>query len=116
VINGGEHADNSLDVQEFMLVPLGRPTFSEGLRAGAEVFHTLKSILRKKGLSTGVGDEGGFAPDATHDTALDLLVEAISDAGYRPGDDVAVALDVAASELFANGHYDMPGEKKSGLT
>jgi enolase len=116
VINGGEHADNSLDVQEFMIAPVGRPTFSEALRAGAEVFHALKSILNKKGLSTGVGDEGGFAPDATHETALDLLVEAIAKAGYKPGEDVSIALDVAATELFEDGRYDMPGEGKKGLT
>jgi enolase len=116
VINGGQHADNSLDVQEFMIVPLGRPSFSEALRAGAEVFHALKAILVKRGLSTGIGDEGGFAPDATHDTALDLLMEAISKAGYKPGEDVSIALDVAATELFANGRYEMPGEGKSGLT
>ena len=116
VINGGEHADNSLDVQEFMIAPVGRPTFSEALRAGAEVFHALKSILNKRGLSTGVGDEGGFAPDATHDTALDLLVEAIAKAGYEPGEDVAIALDVAATELFKDGGYDMPGEGKSRLS
>jgi enolase len=116
VINGGAHADNSLDVQEFMLVPHGRPTFSEGLRAGAEVFHALKSILNQRGLSTGVGDEGGFAPDATHDVALDLLMEAIAKAGYKPGEDVSIALDVAATELYKDGRYEMPGEKKSGMT
>jgi enolase len=116
VINGGEHADNSLDVQEFMLVPHGRPSFSEALRAGAEVFHKLKSILHGKGMSTGVGDEGGFAPDITHDVALDLLLEAIAKAGYAPGEDVSLALDVAATELFEDGRYDMPGEGRSGLT
>ncbi len=116
VINGGAHADNSLDVQEFMLVPHGRPTFSEGLRAGAEVFHALKAILNKRGLSTGVGDEGGFAPNATHDVALDLLTEAIAKAGYRPGEDVAIALDVAATELYADGRYSMPGENKKDMT
>ncbi len=116
VINGGQHADNSLDVQEFMIVPHGRPNFSEALRAGAEVFHALKAILVKRGLSTGVGDEGGFAPDATHDTALDLLMEAIAKAGYKPGEDVSIALDVAATELFTDGRYEMPGEGKSGLT
>jgi enolase len=116
VINGGAHADNSLDVQEFMLVPLGRPTFSEALRAGAECFHALKKILNERGLSTGVGDEGGFAPDATHDTALDLLMQSIAKAGYKPGDDVAIALDVAATELYKDGRYEMPGEKKSGMS
>jgi enolase len=116
VINGGAHADNSLDVQEFMIVPHGRPTFGEALRAGAEVFHALKAILNKRRLSTAVGDEGGFAPDATHDVALDLLMEAIANAGYRPGEDVAIALDVAATELHEGAFYDMPGEKKSGMT
>ncbi len=116
VINGGAHADNSLDVQEFMIVPVGRPTFSEGLRAGAEVFHVLKGLLNERGLSTGVGDEGGFAPDATHEVALDLLVTAIEKAGYEPGRDVALALDVAATELWNGGRYDLPGEGRAGLT
>jgi len=115
VINGGAHADNSLDVQEFMLVPVGPATFADALRAGAEVFHTLKKLLTKRGLSTGVGDEGGFAPDATHETALEMLVEAISAAGYEPGKDVALALDVAATELFHDGAYDLPGEGRNRL-
>jgi enolase len=116
VINGGAHADNSLDVQEFMLVPLGLPTFSEALRAGAETFHVLKDLLRKRKLSTAVGDEGGFAPDLTHDTALEILVEAIEKAGYRPGTQIALALDVAATEMWNDGKYDMPGEGRTGLT
>ena len=116
VINGGAHADNSLDVQEFMLVPLGLPTFSEALRAGAETFHVLKDILHKRGLATAVGDEGGFAPDLTHETALELLVEAIGKAGYAPGSQIAVALDVAATELWNDGKYDLPGEGRKGLT
>ncbi|MCG3133459.1 MAG: Enolase [Planctomycetes bacterium] len=116
VINGGAHADNSLDVQEFMLVPVGLPTFAEALRAGAEVFHTLKDLLKKRGLSTNVGDEGGFAPDLTHATALDVLVEAIAKAGYRPGDDVALAVDAASTEMWNGSGYDMPGEGKSGLS
>ncbi len=116
VINGGAHADNSLDVQEFMLVPVGLPTFADGLRAGAEVFHTLKKLLIARGLSTGVGDEGGFAPDATHESALTMLMEAIETAGYTPGTDVALALDVAATELWRDGHYDLDGEGRSGVS
>jgi enolase len=116
VINGGAHADNSLDVQEFMLVPLGLPSFSEALRAGAETFHVLKDLLRKRGLVTAVGDEGGFAPDLTHDQALELLVDAISKAGYEPGKQIALALDVAATELWNDGKYDLPGEGRKGLS
>jgi enolase len=113
VINGGAHATNTLDVQEFMLVPLGRPTFSEALRAGAEVFHTLKKLLTDASLATGVGDEGGFAPDiASTEAALDLLVRAIEKAGYRPGEDVALALDVAATELYKGGAYHVRGDGK----
>ncbi len=116
VINGGAHADNSLDVQEFMLVPVGPATFADGLRAGAEVFHNLKKLLLDRGLSTGVGDEGGFAPDATHESALELLVEAIQAAGYEPGGDVALALDVAATELHTEGgRYDLPGEGRENV-
>jgi len=101
LVNGGAHADNNLDVQEFMAVPLGAPTFAEGLRAGAEVFHHLKKVLHARGKHTAVGDEGGFAPDLeSNEAALDALVEAIGKAGYAPGKDVALALDVAASELF----------------
>jgi enolase 1/2/3 len=104
VINGGAHADNGLDVQEFMLVPAGAESFSSALRVGAEIFHTLKGLLREKGLSTGVGDEGGFAPALGSNTAaLDLLMRAIERAGYRPGDDVLLALDVAASEFAEEG-------------
>ena len=104
VINGGAHADNGLDVQEFMLVPAGAESFSSALRVGAEIFHTLKGLLRDKGLSTGVGDEGGFAPALGSSTAaLDLLMQAIERAGYRPGDDVSLALDVAASEFAEEG-------------
>ncbi|MCE9634304.1 MAG: phosphopyruvate hydratase [Planctomycetes bacterium] len=116
VINGGAHADNSLDVQEFMLVPVGLPSFSEALRAGAETFHVLKDILHKRKLASAVGDEGGFAPDLTHEQALELLVEAIAKAGYEPGKDIAVGLDVAATELWNGGRYDMPGEGRMGLT
>ncbi|MGH8727159.1 MAG: phosphopyruvate hydratase [Burkholderiales bacterium] len=111
VINGGAHADNGLDIQEFMLVPLGAPTFSEALRYGAEVFHTLKKILKKKGLATGVGDEGGFAPKlAGNEDAITLVLEAISNAGYAPGRDIAIALDCASSEFFENGAYYFKSE------
>jgi enolase len=115
IINGGAHADNSLDFQEFMIVPKGLPRFSEALRAGAEVFHTLKKILHDKGASTGVGDEGGFAPDLPGaEAACATVVEAIEKAGYKPGKDVALALDVASSELWDKGSktYKLEGEKK----
>ena len=106
VINGGAHADNTLDFQEFMLVPGGFTTFRESLRAGVEVFHSLKTVLKKKGLSTAVGDEGGFAPNLKSvEEALEVLVQAIEKAGYKPGAEVALALDVAASELFKGGKY-----------
>ena len=114
VLNGGAHADNRLDPQEFMVCPTGFPTFSEALRAGVEIFHTLKAILKKKGLSTGVGDEGGFAPDiGSSREALDLLVEAIAVAGYKPGKDVVIALDPAASEFYEGGKYVLTGEGKT---
>ena len=116
VINGGVHADNNLDVQEFMLVPWGAPTFREALRAGVEVFHALKGLLKSKGLSTSVGDEGGFAPRlAAHRDALELLVAAIEKTGRTPGKDVALALDVAASEFFSDGRYALAGEGRTGL-
>jgi len=111
VINGGAHADNRLDFQEFMLVPAGLPSFTEALRAGAEVFQALKRLLREQKLATGVGDEGGFAPDLpSTEAALTLLVRAIEGAGYRPGGDIWLALDVAASELWRDGRYRAPGE------
>ena len=114
VINGGVHADNRLDPQEFMVCPVGFGTFAEALRAGVEVFHTLKSRLKKKGLSTAVGDEGGFAPDiGSSREALDLLVGAIEAAGHRPGKDVVIALDPAASEFYEKGKYVLAGEKKT---
>jgi len=114
VINGGVHADNRLDPQEFMVCPIGFSTFADGLRAGAEVFHALKSILKKKGLSTGVGDEGGFAPDiASSREAIELLLSAIESAGYGPGREIAIALDPAASEFFDGGKYHLKGEKKT---
>ena len=106
ILNGGAHADSNVDVQEFMVVPLGLPTFSEALRAGVETFHALRGILKQRGLSTGVGDEGGFAPNLTSNVqAIDLVLEAIGKAGYKAGQDVCVALDVAASELFEDGKY-----------
>ena len=106
ILNGGAHADSNVDVQEFMVVPLGLPTFREALRAGAETFHALRGILKQRGLSTGVGDEGGFAPNLTSNVqAIDLVLEAIGKAGYKAGQDVCVALDVAASELFEDGTY-----------
>ena len=111
VVNGGAHADNSVDVQEFMIVPVGAASFNEGLRWGSEVFHALHDVLRARGLSTGVGDEGGFAPDlATNEEAIELLVEAIKQAGLEPGDEVAIAPDVAATELFEGGSYNFKGE------
>ncbi len=106
VINGGVHADNGLDFQEFMIRPIGAPTFREALRYGAETFHVLKSLLKKKGLSTAVGDEGGFAPRLkSHEEALDLILEAIEKAGYRPKEQITIALDPASSEFYKNGKY-----------
>jgi enolase len=117
VINGGAHADNRLDPQEFMVCPVGFETFAEALRAGAEVFHALKAILKKKGLSTGVGDEGGFAPDiASSKEAIELLLSAIESAGYEPGRDLVLALDPAASEFYEGGKYRLEGEKKTLTT
>jgi enolase len=116
VVNGGAHADNNLDIQEFMLVPLGFDAFSEALRAGTEVFHTLKKLLKEKGLVTAVGDEGGFAPNLKSNAeALEFLLRAVEKAGYRPGEQIAFALDVAASELFEDGVYALEGEGKKGL-
>jgi len=112
ILNGGEHADNNLDIQEFMIMPAGAPNFREALRMGAEVFHSLKSLLQSKGLSTSVGDEGGFAPNLkSNEEALVLIIEAIKKAGYKAGKDVYLALDVAASELYSKGKYSF--EKKS---
>jgi len=112
ILNGGAHADNTVDLQEFMVVPVGAPSFAEALRTGAEVFHRLRGVLKGRGLSTGVGDEGGFAPSLSSDVeAIEAILEAIEKAGYRAGEQVALALDVAASELFANGRYTF---KKSG--
>ncbi len=114
VINGGVHADNRLDPQEFMICPVGFGNFADALRGGVEVFHALKGILKKKGLSTAVGDEGGFAPDISSSReALDLLVGGIEAAGYRPGQDIVIALDPAASEFYEKGKYVLEGEKKT---
>ena len=113
ILNGGRHADNTVDLQEFMIMPAGASCFSEGLRMGAEVYHTLKRLLRDKGYSTAVGDEGGFAPDLKDSReALELLVRAVREAGYEPGTDVRIAIDAAASELYneETGRYDFPGE------
>ena len=112
VINGGVHANNRLDLQEFMIVPLGARSFGEALRCGAEVFQALKKLVAAQGLSTAVGDEGGFAPDLpTHAAAIELILEAVAKAGYRPGEDVALALDCAASELWKDGRYVLASEK-----
>ena len=113
ILNGGKHADNSVDLQEFMAMPVGAPTFAEALRYGAETFHALKGILKKRGYSTSVGDEGGFAPNLKSDEeAVEVIVEAIEAAGYKPGKDVAIALDPAASSFYEGGAYDLA---KSGL-
>jgi enolase len=110
VLNGGAHAANSVDIQEFMLVPAGLPSYAEALRAGVEVYHSLKQVLAGQGLATNVGDEGGFAPDLpTNEAAIELLVEAIAAAGYEAGEDIGIALDVAATEIFREGHYTLEG-------
>ncbi|BCM25401.1 MAG: phosphopyruvate hydratase [Methylophilaceae bacterium] len=111
IINGGAHADNSVDIQEFMIIPAGMPTFREAVRCGAEVFHALKKILHKKGLATTVGDEGGFAPDLpSNESAIQLILEAVSAAGYEPGRDVLLGLDCASSEFYKNGQYHLESE------
>ena len=113
IINGGAHADNSLDLQEFMIMPVGATRFSEALRMATEVFHALKSLLKKQGLNTAVGDEGGFAPDLkSNEEALSLIMQAIEQAGYRPGKDIALALDAAASEFYEKGRYVLEAEKE----
>jgi enolase len=114
IVNGGAHANNSLDVQEFMILPVGAPSFREALRYGAEVFHTLKGLLVARGLSTAVGDEGGFAPNLeSNEAALRIIMEAIEKAGYKPGEDVYLGLDVASSEFFKNGSYQLESERRS---
>ena len=110
VINGGKHADNRVDMQEFMLAPTGFERFSDALRAGVETFHALKKVLSKRGYNTNVGDEGGFAPDLkSNQEALEVILEAIEGAGYTPGDDIAIALDPASTEFFKDGHYHSGG-------
>ncbi|WP_111656145.1 phosphopyruvate hydratase [Isoalcanivorax indicus] len=114
IINGGEHADNNVDIQEFMIQPVGAPTMAEAIRCGAEVFHALKSVLKKRGLNTAVGDEGGFAPDLpSNEAALEAIVEAIGMTGYKLGDDITLALDCAASEFYKDGQYVLAGENRS---
>ena len=114
IINGGAHADNNVDVQEFMILPVGVPNFAEALRAGAEIFHALKAVLKAKGLNTAVGDEGGFAPNLRSNIeALDTILEAVGKAGYKVGSEILLGLDVASSEFFKNGKYDLEGEGKA---
>ncbi|MBB6673130.1 phosphopyruvate hydratase [Cohnella nanjingensis] len=114
IVNGGAHADNNVDVQEFMVLPVGAPTFKEALRTGAEIFHALKSVLKAKGLNTAVGDEGGFAPNfGSNEEALSTIIEAIEKAGYKPGVDVFLGMDVASTEFYKDGKYHLEGEGKS---
>ena len=114
IVNGGEHADNNVDIQEFMVQPTGADSFREALRYGAEIFHSLKAVLHAKGLSTAVGDEGGFAPNLpSNAAALDAIMEAIEKAGFKAGQDIHLALDCAASEFYADGKYNLSGENKS---
>jgi enolase len=114
ILNGGAHADSNVDVQEFMIAPIGAPTFAEALRTGAEVYHALKSVLKKKGLSTGLGDEGGFAPSLpANAAALDLIAEAVKAAGFSLGTDIVLAMDVAATEFYKDGSYVFEGSPKS---
>jgi enolase len=117
IINGGEHADNNVDIQEFMIMPAGADSFKEALRIGAEIFHALKKVLKDKGYNTAVGDEGGFAPDLkSNEEALEVIMDAIRAAGYKPGDDVLLALDVASSELYKNGTYILENEARKEKT
>lgn len=114
ILNGGAHADNNVDVQEFMVLPVGAPSFAEALRTGAEIFHHLKAVLKEKGLNTAVGDEGGFAPNlASNEEALQTIIAAIERAGYKPGEDVFLGMDVASTEFFKDGKYHLEGEGKS---
>lgn len=114
VVNGGAHADNNVDFQEFMVIPVGASSFAQALQTGAEVFHNLKATLKKRGLNTAVGDEGGFAPDLeSNEAALQALIEGIEAAGYTPGTDVAIALDPAVSEIYKNGNYELAGESRT---
>lgn len=117
IINGGAHADNNVDFQEFMIMPVNAPSFKEAIRMGAEVFHALKSVLNSKGLNTAVGDEGGFAPNlASNEDAIKTIIEAIEKAGYKPGEDVKLAMDVASSEFYQDGKYVLPGENNKSFT
>jgi len=114
IINGGAHADNSVDIQEFMILPVGAPTFSEALRYGAEIFHSLRGVLQKRGLNTAVGDEGGFAPDLeSNEAALQAIVEAVDLAGYQLGEDIFLGLDVASSEIYKDGQYHLESEGRT---
>jgi enolase len=114
ILNGGSHADSNVDIQEFMIAPIGAESFSEAVRWGVEVYHTLKTVLKERGLSTGLGDEGGFAPNlGSNREALDLIVEAIRKAGYTPGKDIALALDVASTEFYKDGAYQFEGKALS---
>jgi enolase len=114
ILNGGAHADNNVDFQEFMIMPVGAPTFAEGLRMGAEIFHTLKKVLKDRGLGTAVGDEGGFAPNLkSNGEAFEIILTAVEKAGYKPGEEVMLALDAATTELYANGKYTLEGEGKT---
>src|SRR5712675_1988535 len=114
IINGGAHANNSLDIQEFMILPVGAPTFREALRYGAEIFHTLKKVLHDRGLATAVGDEGGFAPNLdSNEEALEVIISAIEKAGYKVGKDIYLGLDVASSEFYKDGHYELESEKRT---
>ncbi len=113
ILNGGEHADNNVDIQEFMVMPVGAKSWKEALRMGAEIFHSLRAVLQGKGLNTAVGDEGGFAPNLqSNEEAIQVIIEAIEKAGYKPGEDVFIALDVAATEMFKDGKYHLTGEGK----
>jgi enolase len=114
IINGGAHADNSVDIQEFMILPVGAPNFAEALRCGAEIFHTLKKVLHERGLATAVGDEGGFAPNLpSNEAALETILEAVGRAGFKAGQDVFLGLDVASSEFFKDGRYELESEGRS---
>ena len=107
IINGGEHADNNVDIQEFMILPAGAPSFKEALRYGAEIFHHLKMVLKKRGFNTAVGDEGGFAPNlSSNEQAIKIILEAIENAGYSPGKDIFITIDAASSEFYKDGYYD----------
>ena len=111
ILNGGEHADNNVDIQEFMIMPVGAPNFREALRMGAEVYHSLKAVLKGRGLNTAIGDEGGFAPNlSSNEEALKVIIEAIEKAGYKPGEDIFLAMDVASSEIYQDGKYNLAGE------